>query len=70
VKDRLEDREDLDPDTLFVIYTVDQPKEVLDAVRETIFRYGSFTNVVEATAGCTISCHCGPGTLGLMYLKK
>ena len=70
VKERLEDREDLDSDTLFLIYTVDQPKETLDAVRETIFQYGNFTNVVEATAGCTISCHCGPGTLGLMYLKK
>ena len=70
VKERLEGREDLDDDTLFLVYTVDQPKEVLDAVRETIFQYGSFANVVEATAGCTVSCHCGPGTLGLMYLKK
>ena len=70
VKERLEGREDLDTDTLFLIYTVEQPKEVLDAVRETIFQYGNFANVIEAHAGCTVSCHCGPGTLGLMYLKK
>ena len=70
VKERLEGREDLDSDTLFLVYTVDQPKETLDAVREAVFQYGNFTNVIEATAGCTISCHCGPGTLGLMYLKK
>lgn len=70
IKDRLEGREDLDTDTLFVIYTVEQPQEVLEAVRETVFQCGSFTNVVESHAGCTISCHCGPGTLGMMYLKK
>ena len=70
VKERLEGREDLDTDTLFLIYTVDQPKDVLDAVRETIFQYGNFTHVIESYAGCTVSCHCGPGTLGLMYLKK
>lgn len=70
IKDRVADRTDLDESTLMLVYTVDQPEEVLDAVRETIFQYGSFTNVIEATAGCTISSHCGPGTLGVMYLKK
>ena len=70
VKERLSDRDDLDTDTLMLVYTVDQAPETLEAVRETIFQYGNFTNVIEATAGCTISCHCGPGTLGVMYLKK
>ena len=70
IKDRLANRSDLDEDTLMLVYTVDQPKEYLDAVREAIAEHSHFTNVIEAIAGCTISCHCGPGTLGVMFLKK
>ena len=70
IKDRLADRTDLDSDTLMLVYTVDQPEGNLNAVRQAIAAHGHFANVIEATAGCTISCHCGPGTLGIMYLKK
>ena len=29
-----------------------------------------FDTIEESVAGCTVSCHCGPGTLGIMFLKK
>ena len=29
-----------------------------------------FKNVIEMQAGSTICSHCGPGTIGLMYIKK
>lgn len=30
----------------------------------------SFGEMITATAGCTISSHCGPGTLAIFYIKK
>ncbi len=31
---------------------------------------GEDTEIIISTAGCTISCHCGPGTLGLILVRK
>ena len=30
----------------------------------------ALNKLVEAKAGCTIFCHCGPGTLGVIFLRK
>ena len=69
VKDRLADREDLDRDTLFITRT-DVSDECLQAVHEAVGTHGHFANTYETIAGCTVSCHCGPGTLGVIFLKK
>ena len=69
VKDRLADREDIDRDTLFVTRTV-VSDDCLQAVRGAVADHGSFSSVYETYAGCTVSCHCGPGTLGVLFLKK
>ncbi len=69
VKDRLADREDIIRDELFVTYTtVDDVcrTAVMDAVEE----FGHFNTVYETTAGCTVSCHCGPATLGVLFVRK
>lgn len=29
-----------------------------------------FEEVIEMDAGATICCHCGPGTIGVLYMKK
>ena len=69
VKDRLADRQDIDRDTLFITRT-----QITDdchhAVMEAVSAHGNFAQVYETVAGCTISCHCGPGTLGVLFLKK
>ncbi len=69
VKDRLADREDLDGATLFVTKTP-VTEESYQAVLDAVNTYGNFRQVYETDAGCTISCHCGPGTLGLIFLRK
>ena len=69
VKERLADREDLDRDTLFITRT-DVSDECLQAVHEAVGTHGHFANTYETIAGCTVSCHCGPGTLGVIFLKK
>ena len=68
-KERLEGREDIDWDTLFVTQTV-VSDECHDAVLEAVRTYGNFQQIHETTAGCTVSCHCGPGTLGILFVRK
>ena len=69
VKDRLNDRDDLDDGTLFVTRTVIND-ECEKAVAEAVEAYGKFNNTYWTTAGCTVSCHCGPGTLGVLFVRK
>ena len=69
VKDRLADREDLVGDTLFITQT-EVSDECYAAVMEAVAAHGHFDTVYETKAGCTVSCHCGPGTLGVLFVRK
>ncbi len=69
VKDRLCDRENLVNDLLFLTYTP-VTDECLKAVKDAIAQYGKFDAMEETQAGCTISCHCGPSTLGILFVRK
>ena len=69
VKERLEGRDDIDRSKIFVIQTV-VSEECYNGVLEAVNTYGNFETVYESTAGCTISCHCGPGTLGILFVRK
>lgn len=69
VKDRLADRDDLDRGTLFITNTpVDDA--CMASVEEAVSAYGDFQNIYRTQAGCTVSCHCGPGTLGILFVRK
>ena len=69
VKDRLADREDLDRNILFVTKTpVDDAAYA--ATMKAVAQYGNFKTIYETNAGCTVSCHCGPGTLGVLFVRK
>ncbi len=69
VKDRLAGRENLEEDRIFITHT-DVSKESLEAVHSGVRQYGNFKNIYETVAGCTISCHCGPGTMGILFVRK
>ena len=69
VKDRLADREDVDKGTLFVTRTP-VTDECLNAVKDTVAQYNDFETTYWNEAGCTVSCHCGPGTLGVLFVRK
>lgn len=69
VKERLSDRDDLDRGTLFVTRTP-VSDECLQAVRDAVEAYADFENIYWTEAGCTVSCHCGPGTLGVLFVRK
>ena len=69
VKDRLTNRDDLDKGTLFVTRTpVDDT--CLASVKTAVEEYADFENIYWTMAGCTVSCHCGPGTLGVLFVRK
>ena len=68
IKDRLTGRDDIDPENLFFTKTV-VDEDAYAIVKETIAS-SSFENVYETDAGCTVSCHCGPGTLGIIFVRK
>ncbi len=69
VKDRLSNREDLDRNILFVTRTP-VSEESLAATKEAVDAFGSFENIYWTVAGSTISCHCGPSTLGVLFVRK
>jgi DegV family protein with EDD domain len=69
VKDRLAGRDDLQHGTLFVTHTP-VTDECLKAVEEAVNDFADFENIYWTTAGCTVSCHCGPGTLGVLFVRK
>lgn len=69
VKDRLEGREDLDTKRLFITRTP-VSEDSYAAVKEAVANYSNFDEVIESEAGCTVSCHCGPGTLGVLFIRK
>ncbi len=69
VKDRLSDRDDIDRGTLFVTRTP-VTEECLQAVEAAVSQFADFENIYWTVAGCTISCHCGPGTLGVLFVRK
>ena len=69
VKDRLSNRDDLEKSTLFVTRTT-VSDECLQAVKDAVDAHGDFENIYWTTAGCTVTCHCGPSTLGVLFVRK
>ena len=70
VKDRLSDREDIDTSRIFITHTKCDPADV-EAVKNAVKEIRpDFEEVLETTAGCTITTHCGPGTLGILFIRK
>lgn len=69
IKDRLANRQDIDNDLLFITYTkVDD--QCYNTVKDAISKYGHFAETYDVVAGCTVTCHCGPGTLGIIFTRK
>ena len=54
---------------LFITSTTVSP-DCREAVLDAVNTWGNFQTVTETNAGCTVSCHCGPGTLGILFMKK
>ena len=69
IEDLLENDSNIDFQRVFVVYSPSEDGLARFAI-DTVKSYGLFREVLEAMAGCTICTHCGPDTLGLMFMNK
>ncbi len=68
-KERLEGRDDIMPHRIFITHPAASP-EAVEAAREAVALYVPEAEIIETRAGCTISNHCGPNTLGILFIRK
>ena len=69
VTDRLKDRDDILTDRLFITHS-GCSEETIELVKETVQKYQNFGEIIITRASCTITCHCGPNTLGILFRTK
>ena len=69
IKDQLSEYSDFDPEHVFVTHS-GVPKEWLSLACDTVKKTGIFRQLHVTQASCTISCHCGPGTLGVLFMTR
>ena len=70
VRDRLAGRDDIALDRIFITDSGNFTDEERMAVEAVVRECQPFREVLHTQAGCTISNHCGPGTLGILYFHK
>ena len=67
--DLLENKDNIDLDRCFVTHTRMDPEWVADII-ELVKATLPFKEVIETTAGATISVHAGPNCLGVLFVEK
>ena len=69
VRGRLEKAETVCYDRIFVTHS-GVPEEIVQKAIALVKELRPFEEVIETTAGSTISCHCGPNCLGVLFFRK
>lgn len=69
IKDRLEGRDDIDTKRIFITDS-GLSEEVRAELEDVVRACQPFEQVHHTQAGCTISQHCGPGCMGILYYHK
>lgn len=70
IRDHLEGRDDIDTQRIFLTDSRGFSDEELNAFEAEILRCQSFGEVLRGKSGCTISNHCGPKCIGILYFHK
>ena len=69
VRDRLADPDSIVPERIFITHSP-VTEEVDQTAHQTIRDCMDFEEICDTDAGCTICCHCGEGTIGVLYIRK
>lgn len=69
VKDRLTGRDDIDYSRIFITHCLCSD-ETVASVRALVEELGQFGEILQTEAGCTVSNHCGPNCLGILFVRK
>ena len=69
VKDMEENLKNARPDRVFITHS-GCDRAVVEEVRTYLQSLGIFQEILETRAGGVVSSHCGPGTLGVLFIAK
>lgn len=69
VHDKLDGRTDLDNRRIFITHSGISDERV-ELVRRMVKKLADFQEIYITRAGCTISTHCGPNTLGILFMTR
>ena len=69
VKDMEADLKNARPERVFITHS-GCDSEIVEAVRAYLSSLGVFNEILETRAGGVVSSHCGPGTLGVLFIDK
>ena len=69
ITDKLKDQDDVDYRRIFITHS-GLSDELLEKLRDLVLEYGTFDEVIINKAGCTISNHCGPSAMGILFYRK
>lgn len=69
VKDMEEDLKSARPERIFITHS-GCDRDTVNAVRSYLESFGIFHEILETRAGGVVSSHCGPGTLGVLFIAK
>lgn len=67
IRGRLEGADDIEHDRIFITHS-GVPEDIVAKVAALIRQLHPFNEVIETIAGSTISSHCGPACLGIVYV--
>ncbi len=70
VGDKLSKLEDIDLTRVFITHSGMEDETLLDKVKDAVLATAPFEEVLVCRANCTVSNHCGPNTLGVLFCKK
>ena len=69
ITDRLKDRDDIDTKRIFITDSgIDE--SIRQELHALVASLQPFEEILHTQAGCTVSQHCGPGTMGILYYHK
>ena len=69
ITDKIGARSDLELRRVFITHS-GLPEEMVQKAVETVQKLQPFDEICVTRAGCTVSSHCGPGTIGVLYIRK
>ena len=69
VNDKLEDKDSLDLRRIFITDS-GCTDEIRAAAEEAVKKNAPFAEIIHTRAGCTISSHCGPNCIGILFYRK
>lgn len=69
VGDKLKNCSNIRRERIFITHTECSP-EIVENVKQVINKSCHFDEIIESIASCTVSCHCGPQTLGILFIRE